>query len=828
MVDKQKHKSSKSAQSPVQLVTVQSGSNSVQSELSVPPHSKSGRHTGPSGISQASQGGSNTSVSQGRKPNSFQRPTEHLRVTIPPHADARSTTSHSRRPSHFKGSLIDTTTFKPAFQRRLLDLVEEAMADESPLSDPMPKELKFPTVQAPKPAPSYIESLPPGTGLTPEQLSGLEYARKIREIYNDDGRVTTYRAISTSVKFSGDENKFQGYKYAIRAHFIQAGVHYLFDKEFMTQYKQYGSKCYINFGSAKSQKQMEYDVAALYGALQQTCITPSVTSYVLPFEKTLDGVRAWEALTDRFELGGVKDIRIDTLEKTLTTPFSNRFKGGLKAWIQSYENAFTELEHLGVVTYKADADKKRRVLHNFAPPKTQESFFIRNLCRGKTFRDICDMFREQSLHIESSAKANANMTLYQENPDSNPMPVPDSGGDMDFTSLLFAHLSRVEPETWQKLPKDVQKVIIQARVKEREDALKKEDKDKPPADTKDTKKDPKKEGLKRQYEDKKINLASLELNEDMIQDYLDLAHGENSSQDDIKDVNANMTTVRVTVTESRCNNTLFLDEGRNPVIMDNGADTSVIGKGWKVIAVDSVCKANVIGFDHHASIKRGLDIVSAAAVVPAPGGDVLLVIHEAVHNPTSTHSLFSEFQLRENYCHIDSVPRRHGGSQQMLVEEKTIPFGIMDCLSYFKIRTPTATDFATLKPIEITQDFPWDPKQDKFQDDILDPLSPTPFVNILEEKKKIDQIRANQLLMEISKPDTEQLMQQFNQVLGVQSTEDQPMPDAQEIIEILDDSDDKNEHNNEEEQAMLNEMDAIMHDLQPKGTLVDASPAQQE
>ena len=73
----------------------------------------------------------------------------------------------------------------------------------------------------------------------------------------------------------------------------------------------------------------------------------------------------------------------------------------------------------------------------------------------------------------------------------------------------------------------------------------------------------------------------------------------------------------------------------------------------------------------------------------------------------------------------------------MLVEEKTIPFGIMDCLSYFKIRTPTATDFVTLKPIEITQDFPWDPKQDKFQDDILDPLSPTPFVNILEEKKKI-------------------------------------------------------------------------------------------
>ena len=49
-------------------------------------------------------------------------------------------------------------------------------------------------------------------------------------------------------------------------------------------------------------------------------------------------------------------------------------------------------------------------------------------------------------------------------------------------------------------------------------------------------------------------------------------------------------------------------------IIDNGADTTVIGQGWTVIA-HTGRKANVIGFDKEAAIKRGLPIVTAIAAV---------------------------------------------------------------------------------------------------------------------------------------------------------------------------------------------------------------------
>ena len=47
---------------------------------------------------------------------------------------------------------------------------------------------------------------------------------------------------------------------------------------------------------------------------------------------------------------------------------------------------------------------------------------------------------------------------------------------------------------------------------------------------------------------------------------------------------------------------------------------------------------------------------------------------------------------------------------------------------------PGFLGFETLKTIDITQDFPWDPRLDRFQDDIYVPLSPSPYINILEEK----------------------------------------------------------------------------------------------
>ena len=85
-------------------------------------------------------------------------------------------------------------------------------------------------------------------------------------------------------------------------------------------------------------------------------------------------------------------------------------------------------------------------------------------------------------------------------------------------------------------------------------------------------------------------------------------------------------------------NLLFLPETYHISILDGVADTCVLGKGWKIISIHSSRKANVVGFDHEAAVKRNLPIVSAITAVDLPDGtSILLVIHEGKYNETANH-----------------------------------------------------------------------------------------------------------------------------------------------------------------------------------------------
>jgi hypothetical protein len=83
-------------------------------------------------------------------------------------------------------------------------------------------------------------------------------------------------------------------------------------------------------------------------------------------------------------------------------------------------------------------------------------------------------------------------------------------------------------------------------------------------------------------------------------------------------------------------------------ILDGGADTCVLGKGWRVLASQDSRRANVFGFDHEDAVKRNLPIVSAITAVDLPdGSSILLTVHETIYIDTDNHTLLSEFQLRE-------------------------------------------------------------------------------------------------------------------------------------------------------------------------------------
>ena len=69
-------------------------------------------------------------------------------------------------------------------------------------------------------------------------------------------------------------------------------------------------------------------------------------------------------------------------------------------------------------------------------------------------------------------------------------------------------------------------------------------------------------------------------------------------------------------------------------------------------------------------MKSNLPIVSAITTVDLPdGSSVSLVVHEGVYNETANHSLLSEFQIREFGIIIDSTCHRHGGAQQMVIQD---------------------------------------------------------------------------------------------------------------------------------------------------------------
>jgi hypothetical protein len=79
-----------------------------------------------------------------------------------------------------------------------------------------------------------------------------------------------------------------------------------------------------------------------------------------------------------------------------------------------------------------------------------------------------------------------------------------------------------------------------------------------------------------------------------------------------------------------------------------GADTCILGQGWKVLSVNNTRSANLVGFDHEAAVKMNIRIVSTITAVYLPNGtSVLLIVHEGMYNDTLNHSLLSEFQLRE-------------------------------------------------------------------------------------------------------------------------------------------------------------------------------------
>ena len=201
-----------------------------------------------------------------------------------------------------------------------------------------------------------------------------------------------------------------------------------------------------------------------------------------------------------------------------------------------------------------------------------------------------------------------------------------------------------------------------------------------------------------------------------------------SAEDDSEERQANSTrivrhincgttnrTVEVGISASKrraCLNSLTLPSNYHTAIMDSGADTCIIGKGWHVVDEHPTRRVKVVGFDKELTSKNNLPIVTAMTIVEVPDQDpILLQVNEAVLNKTADHSLMSNYQIAEFGVEVDARPIKHGGTQCMKLEEGTVQFKLRHCMVHFNHRSPTLEELSSMTPVVLTQgEAHWDPQ----------------------------------------------------------------------------------------------------------------------
>ena len=210
------------------------------------------------------------------------------------------------------------------------------------------------------------------------------------------------------ITWDGEVTKFLAYKKQVTGFFMQCGAGYLFNKEFQALWLQYGEDCLLHFDTHHNARlnkaQMKDDIELLYGALTSSLTNMAGDDHLLAYQDTHDGLSAWIDLTNEFDQGGSKDLRITTLEKIISTKYHTHYKGGLSQFVSDYKTAFMELTTLGVKEWLNDTSKKRRLVANLAP---LGFYWLNDAAQTKTFPELATTLKNIALTAEAEGNSRA-------------------------------------------------------------------------------------------------------------------------------------------------------------------------------------------------------------------------------------------------------------------------------------------------------------------------------------------------------------------------------------------------------------------------------------
>ena len=112
------------------------------------------------------------------------------------------------------------------------------------------------------------------------------------------------------------------------------------------------------------------------------------------------------------------------------------------------------------------------MIQNCVASRSRDAMYMREKCKGKSFKDTCEMIRKQAMASDSRGNREVNSTTVQlfaglvaDKINVNQTVVGQQQGEEEEIVTL-ANLSRIKPEIWKEIPKDVKQAIMKLRLEE--------------------------------------------------------------------------------------------------------------------------------------------------------------------------------------------------------------------------------------------------------------------------------------------------------------------------------------------------------------------------
>ena len=188
---------------------------------------------------------------------------------------------------------------------------------------------------------------------------------------------------------------------------------YVFDKNFLRNYKEIGGEYFISneFWSEYyvPLRQAQYDRRHMYSLLRMT--TRGVENRILDkYSKTADGFLAWIEFIERYSCNGSKEVKVETLELEISKPCTATYPGGLERYIDDFQINMSQLDVLRTDVELSDASKKRMLLRNLR--EVPGIAHLLQSCKDnpdRSYEETATYLQVNTIHIHNKQKSQSTM-----------------------------------------------------------------------------------------------------------------------------------------------------------------------------------------------------------------------------------------------------------------------------------------------------------------------------------------------------------------------------------------------------------------------------------